>query len=109
MTSCLGRADCPRPHSPFTIHHSPKTNPRPFHLPYSLPTGPPKRDHDEWLAGRDRWTGIVPVRVDADTVISTAKGSTGRATTATVAKCQEPPAVAQPRQAGSGLGQGRTV
>ena len=48
-----------------------KSYPRPLHLRYPFFVSAPKRDHDEWLGRGIGGSGVVPVRVDADTVIST--------------------------------------
>jgi hypothetical protein len=56
----------------------PKIYPRLIRRPYSPRTGLPKRDHDEWLAGRGRWAGSRSGPGGTVTVISMAEGSTGR-------------------------------
>jgi hypothetical protein len=78
-----------------------KTYPRPPPPSYPSLTGAPKRDHDEWLAGRGRWAGSRSGPGGCGYRDPDGRRIDRPATTATVAKCQG--------AAGSGATLGRPV
>jgi hypothetical protein len=94
------------PYSLFAIRSSDcLTYPRPLHLPHTSRTASPKRDHDEWLAGRDRVGGeSFPPRWIGD------RDPDGRRIDRSGGRLFRPPMPApadsgKGGQAGSGLGQ----